>query len=201
MSRTSTLNALIRDKKLQDAADERKRQRRLELRRGYDRAGRARRAQAKALAESGLADLPPEVAVRIETLEAQPPAPTPQAAKIADVTIEELISRLEAIKDRVFHLHAVFAVSLSRDAAMEANRYLALFQDLAAQLDAKDSNALATVTQGHESLLMSPPFPTRRTIPLDTQKLVELRWEAMQNPTQRAPMPPTVSDGLDWLVG
>ena len=52
------LNALIRDKKLQDAADERSRQRRLALRRSDDEAGRQRRARAKAIAEGGIQDSP-----------------------------------------------------------------------------------------------------------------------------------------------
>jgi hypothetical protein len=197
----STLNEFLRDRKLQAAADERKRQRRLALRRGYDKAGRERRARAKALAESGLQDLPLETQVTIQTLEAQSPAPEPEGPKIADATVGEMVERLIAIRERIFRLSALFAVSLSSDCAMEANRYLSLFQTIAAQLEAKDANALATLTRGFESLLMSPPFPTRRTIPLDTQELVELRWEAMQSPAQRAPTPPTVSDGLDWMVG
>ena len=182
------------------AADEAKRQRVLEMRRGYDRAGRERRRKAKALAESGIQDLPPEVAVGVEdALKATAPEPT--TPKPADATVNELVARLISIRERIFRLSAMFAVSLSSDNAMEANRYLVLFQTIAAQLEEKDANALANITRGFESLLMSPPFPTHRTIPLDTQKLVELRWDAMRSPVRRTPMPPSVSDGLDWLVG
>ncbi len=182
------------------AADEAKRQRVLELRRGYDRAGRERERKAKAIAESGVQDLPPEVAVGVEeSLKTSAPEPTPE--KPADATGAELVAKLVAIRERIFRLSAMFAVSLSSDNAMEANRYLALFQTIAQQLEEKDASALANITRGFESLLMSPPFPTRRTIPLDTQKLVELRWDAMQSPRRREPKPPAVSDGLDWLVG
>src|SRR5579871_4190378 len=172
MSGQSILNQLIRDKKLQDAADERARQRRLEMRRGYDKAGRERRTRAKAIADGGIQELPLETQVSMQILEAQSPATVPEAPKIPDATVEEMVERLIAIRERIFRLSALFAVSLSSDCAMEANRYLELFQDLAEQLEAKDANALATVTSGFESMLMSPPFPTRKTIPLDTQRLV-----------------------------
>jgi hypothetical protein len=119
----------------------------------------------------------------------------------ADVTVEELVAKLEAIKERVFRLHAVFAHSLSFDAAVEANRYLVLFQGLAVELVKKDASALEIIVRGHESLLLSPPVPVRQTIPLELQRSCELRWEVNHSPVRRPPTRPSVSDGLDWLVG
>src|ERR1700689_1835270 len=97
MSKPGSLNALIRDKKLQDAADARMRERRLEMRRGYDRAGRERR-RARALAETGIHDLPLETQATIQSLEAQAPAPE-EVPKPADATVAELVDRLTRIKD------------------------------------------------------------------------------------------------------
>jgi hypothetical protein len=190
---------LLQRLRAKQKTDKLKAELRAEKRREYERAARERK-RARRLAESGLEDLPDAVAVAVEAaLEMQ--APEEEPPKAADATVEDLVARLAAIKERIFRLHAVYAVSLSLDAAMEANRYLALFQDLAQQLEAKDADSLSTITRGFESLLLSPPFPTRRTIPLDTQKLVELRWEAMQTPALREPKPPDVPDGLDWMVG
>jgi hypothetical protein len=94
----------------------------------------------------------------------------------------------------------MFAVSLSADCAIEANRYLKLFQDLASQLRAKDPSKLEDLVRGHESLLLAPALPIKQTIPLDTQRLCEMRWELSQATVRRAPKHPAVSDGLDWLL-
>ena len=177
-------------------ADEEKAARRREMRRGYSRAARER----KRAAASGLDDLPSDVAVAIEESLALP-ASTPEPPTPADVTVEELAAKLEAIKERVFRLHAVFANTLSFDAAIEANGYLVLFQKLAVELERKDASALENIVRGHESLLLSPPVPVRRAIPLELQRSCELRWEVSHSPNRRAPKPPTISDGLDWLVG
>jgi hypothetical protein len=167
----------------------------MEKRRGYTRARDRKRA-----AESGLDDLPVAVAVAIEqSLGA--PAATPEPPQPADATVEELVTRLEAIKDRIFRLRAVFAVTLSQDCAMEANRYLALFQTTATQLEEKDPDSLANITRGFESLLLSPPIQMKGTIPLETQRLVEQRWEISQSPRRRPPMQAdTIGDGLGWLL-
>ena len=95
----------------------------------------------------------------------------------------------------------MFAVSLSYDCALEANRYLALFQSLAEQLKAKNVSEFDALTHGHESLLLSPPIQVKQSIPLSTQNLVETRWLAMTQPSQRPPKRPSVPDGLDWMVG
>jgi hypothetical protein len=71
-----------------------------------------------------LADLPDRVAVAIEELPAAP-EPVPESVK-PDASVEELFARLSAIKETIFRLHAVFAASLSQDAAIEANKYVTL---------------------------------------------------------------------------
>ena len=67
--------------------------------------------------------------------------------------------------------------------------------------EAKQPEALEKVVATHQAILMSPPVPVRQTIPLATQRLTELRWEALQAP-RRAPKPehPTFHDGLDAFI-
>jgi hypothetical protein len=191
--------SLLQRLKAKEKADAERQEARLEKRRGYAQAGRERE-RARRLAESGLDDLPLDIAVRLEEFPAAEPTPEPAPESKPEASSEELVARLEAIKDRIVRLRAVYAVSLSVDAATEANRYLILFQDLAQQLKAKDAEAYDNLVRGHESMLLSPPVPVRQSIPHDTQQLVELRWEAMRTPARREPKPPAVSDGLDWLV-
>lgn len=190
--------SLMERLKEKQKADADRREARLEKRRGYAQAGRERE-RARRLAESGLDDLPLDIAVRLEELPAADPPPVPVQP---DASSAELVKRLEAIKDRIFRLRATFAVSLSQDAAMEGNRFVVLFQDLARQLQAKDADALAALTLGHESLLLSPPVPVRQTIPLETQRLCELRWEVSQSPMRHIPKRPVenVPDGLSWML-
>ncbi|MGB8064325.1 MAG: hypothetical protein WCF26_20725 [Candidatus Sulfotelmatobacter sp.] len=159
-------------------------------------ARKVRREQSQA---SGLDDLPLEVAVAMEENPAQHKEPAPVEA---DDSIASLVARLTAIRERIWRLQSVFAVSLSMETAIEANRYLQLFQELAAQLREKDPSALESLTVGQESLLLSPPIPLKQSIPLSTQRLVEMRWQAMTQPTQRAPKHPPgyVPDGLQGFV-
>ncbi len=169
--------------------------RRLEARRAARIAKKVAREAAKT---DGLADLPLDVALAIEANPAPASTPTP-----ADDTVADLVARLTAIRKRIWMLQAVFAVSLSQETAIEANRYLALFQTIAEQLRAKDPSALDDLVRGHESLLQAPALPIRPTIPLSTQELVEMRWEARtQKPTYQAPKRPTdsIHDGLSWMV-
>jgi hypothetical protein len=123
-------------------------------------------------AQNGLDDLPLEVAVAIEENSAQPAQSAPVQP---DDTVQNLVARLEAIRERIWCLQAMFAVTLSHDCAMEADRFLALFQSLAQQLKAKDVGAFDSLVRGHEALLLSPPVQTKPTIPLDTQRLCEVR--------------------------
>lgn len=191
--------ALLRKLQAKQKADleeaEKKREARLEKRRQYAKAARDRE-----LAQNdGLSDLPLLIATAIEELPATEPEPVPVQP---DASSDELVARLTAIKERIFRLHAVFAVSLSHDAAMEANRFLVLFQDLAEQLKAKDADALAALTCGHESLLLSPPVMVKHTIPLDVQRSCEERWERSQAPIRRIPKRAVenVPDGLSWML-
>ena len=159
----------------------------------------AKKVARGAVEPDGLNDLPLEIAVAIELNSPQPEATEPAVAQDDDVP--GLVSRLTAIRERIWRLQAMFAVSLSLDCAMEANRYLTLFQDIAHKLGEKDPAALEALTRGHESLLLSPPIAVKQSIPLETQRLCEMRWEAMTQPSQRPPKRPTVPDGLDWMVG
>jgi hypothetical protein len=150
---------------------------------------------------NGLDDLPLEVAVAIELSPEQPVKPDP-APIPADDSVPGLVARLTAIREKIWCLQAMFAVSLSHDCAMDANRYLTLFQDIAQKLRDKDPAALEAITHGHESLLLSPPIAVKQSIPLATQTLVETRWLAMTQPMQRPPKRhvASVPDGLDWML-
>jgi hypothetical protein len=77
----------------------------LEKRSGYARAALERAIPAAH--NTGLVDVPDGVAGAIEEL---PAAPEPEPVK-PDVSVEELAARLSVIKERIFRLHAVFAVS------------------------------------------------------------------------------------------
>jgi hypothetical protein len=151
---------------------------------------------------NGPDDLPLEVAVAIELNSAQPVEPEAEPASTADDSVPRLVSRLTAIREKIWRLQAMFAVSLSPDCLLDANKYLSLFQSIAEQLKAKDASALDAITCGHESLLLSPPIVLKQTIPLATQRLVEIRWEAMTQPMQRAPKRDVaaIPDGLGWML-
>jgi len=168
-----------------------------EKRRAARTAKKVARAAAK---DDGLNDLPLSVAVAIELNPAQPVKPEPSAPVLADDSVPGLVARLTAIREAIWQHQALFATTLSHDCLMQANQLLVLFQDLAEQLKAKDADKLADLVRDHEALLLSPPIPVKQSIPLSTQRLVEMRWEAMTQPTHRAPKPPAVSDGLDWLL-
>jgi antitoxin (DNA-binding transcriptional repressor) of toxin-antitoxin stability system len=188
--------SLLQGIRAKQKADKEKAEARLEKRRGYARAARDRALQAS----NGLDDLPAEVAVAIEERPTAPePAPEPPKP---DATVEELVARLSAIRERIFRLHSVFAVTLSHDCAMEANRYVTLFQDLAAELKEKQPKALDEITAGHEAMLMSPPIPVKKTIPLATQQWAELVWESQLRPLRQPPKRDVdaVPDGLGWML-
>jgi hypothetical protein len=150
---------------------------------------------------SGIDDLPVAVALVVEENLAQTPAAEPTPASASPATTAELVARLTAIRERIWRLRAVFAVTLSHDAAVEADRYVEMFQYIGRELQAKDAGEYASLTRGHEALLESPPVTVRPTIPLAVQHLAEMRWHAATQPRQRTPKSPTVPDGLDWMVG
>ena len=187
--------SLLQRIRAKQKADAEKAEARLEKRRGYARAARERGQAA-----NGLDDLPAEVAVAIDELPA-PPEPAPEPGK-PDASVGELVARLEAIKERILRLHSVFAVTLSHDCAMEANRFVALFQDLASELKKIQPEALDDLVRGHEAMLLSPPIPVKKTIPIETQQWVELRWESQLNPIRRPPKrdADAIPDGLAWML-
>jgi hypothetical protein len=186
---------LLQRLRAKQKADEEKRQARLARRR------ETALAEREHVLADGLNDLPVDVAVDIEN--AVPAEPTPaKLDKAADYSVENLVSRLAAIRERIWRLQATFAVSLSQEIALEANRYLRLFQELAEQLKAKDASALDDLVRGHESLLLSPSVLVKQTIPLDVQRLCEIRWEVSQAPVRRVPTRPAdeIHDGLGWML-
>lgn len=146
--------------------------------------------------------MPPEVATAIKLASSQIPKRANEADKPVDISIEELVKRLTAIRERIWRLQAMFAVTLSHDCAMQANSYLQLFQILAEQLKAKEPDLVADLVRGHESLLLSPPVPVKETIPIDVQRWCELRWEASlsrdRSTEKRAAEQP--KDGLGWML-
>lgn len=105
--------ALLRNLLAKQKADreeaERKRDALLQKRRGYAKATRDRELARR----NGLSDLPPLIAVAIEeALE----TPAPGTAKSAEVaTVEDLVARLTAARERLFWLQAVWATTLSDD--------------------------------------------------------------------------------------
>jgi hypothetical protein len=148
----------------------------------------------------GLLDLPIEVAVALEEKMASPAEPAPVQPE-TPATAEELVERLKAIRERVFRLRAVFAVTLSHDAALEADQYLRLFQKLGRELQVKDNDKFDSLVAGFESLLLSPPVAMRPTVPLATQRLIEMRWAAMTSPAPPPPRrPDTIGDGMSQFI-
>jgi hypothetical protein len=158
------------------------------------------RQKGEHVQQSGLDDLPPEIAVAVEERASHPAAHSEPVQD--DDTVANLVARLEAIRERIWRLRAVFAVSLSHDCAVEADCYLQLFQTLAVQLKSKDPSALDQLVNGHESLLLSPPVLITRSIPLETQRWCEIKWEASLCPTPRLPKrgAESVPDGLGWML-
>lgn len=117
-------------------------------------------------------------------------------------TVECLAARLVVIRERIWRLQAMFAVSLSHDCAIESNQYLHLFQTLALKLKEENASLFDNLVRGHESLLLPPSVPVKQTIPLETQRLCELRWDVYRMPARyparRATE--TIPDGLGWML-
>jgi hypothetical protein len=190
--------AAIRAKK---KADEAREAARLEKRRGYDAAGRARR-KAKALADAGLSDLPASVQAQIEQT-AETVVPAPEPVKIVDATVEELIARLTSIRERLFWLASVWATTLSDDVYHEAEKYRRLFRELGDRLHDLDPAAVDRIVAGHEAILLSDPTPARPTLPLAAQQWFELAGEVRSRRMVRVePEKPDgyVSDGLQGFL-
>ncbi len=190
---------MIRDKQKADAI---KAAARLARRRGYAKAGRER-ARALSIQQDGLQDLPIETQVAMGGEAAETPAPVaPEPAKPADASVEDLVTRLTAIRERLFWLQAVWATTLSHDIYQEADRYRDVFRELGDQLRAKDPAEFDKLTVGHEALLLAEPSVRRPTLPLAAQRWFELAGELQCAPVARvAPKPDGyVSDGLQSFL-
>jgi hypothetical protein len=151
---------------------------------------------------SGIHDLPVEVAVVVEENLAQSLAELKAIPSESTATVAELVERLTAIRERIWRLRSVYAVTLSQDTAVEANQYVDLFQSLAAELRVRDADALEALTRGHESTLLSPPVTVRPTIPLATQMWCEMKWLAQRQPEEpgRNIGPDTIHDGMGQFL-
>jgi hypothetical protein len=191
------LRKLLAKQKADREEAERKHEARLEKRRGYARAARERERSK----HDGLADLPVEVAFAIEQA---PTMPAPEAVKVAEelLSVEELVSRLTAIRERLFWLQAVWANSLSPDVYQEAESYRILFQNLSEQLRGRDPAALDRIVAGHEALLLSEPGAPKPSVPLATQRLFELAAEIQSVRSARPASTPNgyVADGLQGFI-
>jgi hypothetical protein len=189
--------SLMERLKAKQKADADRQEARLEKRRGYAQAGRER---ARRVAESGLDDLPLEIAVAIEEgLE----TPAPHAAKPQEVTtVEGLIARLTLIRNRLFWLQATWATTLSPDVYQEAETFRSLFQELHGQLKGQDPAEADRITAGHEALLLSEPAAPRPRLSLATQRWFELAGEIRSTRVVRAAPKPDgyVSDGLQAFL-
>lgn len=191
--------AAIRAKK---KADEAREAARLAKRRLYDKAGRERR-KAKALAEAGLEDLPLATQVAMQQ-QAATPSMAAEPVKITDATADELVTRLTAIRERLFWLQAMWATTLSDDIFHEAEKYRRIFHELSDQLRQLDPAAVDRLLQGHESLLLGEPVSPKPTLPLAAQQWFELAGEISSGRAVRVePQKPEgyVSDGLQALIG
>ncbi len=191
------MSGLLRQLIAKQKADKLKAELRLEKRRGYARAARER-TSARRLAESGLDDLPDAIAGAME----ETPVPAPEPVKPADASVEDLVTRLTAIRERLFWLQAVWATTLSHDIYQEADRYRDVFRELGDQLRAKDPAQFDKLTLGHEALLLAEPSARRPSLPLAAQRWFELAGELQHTAVARiAPKPDGyVADGLQSFL-
>ena len=152
--------------------------------------------------QGGLDDLPIEVAVVIEENAVQTSAQMRQPATPGDASVEDLVARLTAIRERLFWLQAVWATTLSHDVYQEADRYRQLFHDLGEQLKAKAPDELDRLISGHEALLLAEPISRKPTLSLANQRWFELAAEIRNPPAgSHSPQPDGyVADGLQSFL-
>lgn len=134
-------------------------------------------------------------------IEEADPAPLANTTPDPD-SAEGLVTRLTAIRERLFWLAAVYATTLSHDVAMEADNYRRLFRELGGKLKTMDAQAYDELVAGHEVLLLSDPGPVKQTIPAELQERVELMWELKAKPTPIPVLKPAgyVADGLQCFL-
>ena len=117
--------------------------------------------------------------------------------KYSALSVEDLTTRLEEIKLRMFHLLAVFSVSLSRDCARGLELWRVRFIDVAEALRDKDAEALRKVVEGHEQFLLTKVCPTPKPkIPLGVQEQEHFGFWLSQLPKPRPPKSDGFGDGL-----
>lgn len=146
--------------------------------------------------ESNPNNLPVEVALAIEENAANAtPGKDEQPPDEANV-----VERLKAVRERLFWLQSVWAVSLSPDVALEADRYRQLFHDLASRV--QDRREVDALVAGHEALLLCDPSPPKPTLPIATQRMFELTAEVRTERSRPARPTPQgyVPDGLQRFV-
>ena len=118
-----------------------------------------------------------------------------------DLSVDELVRQLEAIKERIFRLLAVFAVSLSRECSAELESWRSKFICMAETLRKKDPERLNVIVEGHEKLLLTKlKSSSKPTIPIAVQQNEQLRWWIRQLPKRPPQRKITYSDGLDQFV-
>jgi hypothetical protein len=160
------------------------------------------RRDARPSQQNGLDELPVEVAVAIEENAALKTALVSQPDNRCDTSVEDLVSRLTAIRERLFWLQAVWATTLSHDVYQEADRYRQLFHDLGEELRAKAPDELDDLIAGHEALLLAEPISQKPTLSLATQRWFELAAEVRNIPSGRHAIQPDgyVADGLQSFL-
>src|SRR4051812_19807448 len=143
-------------------------------------------------------NLPLDVVLSMEDGSA---TPLPAQSEDAPDTVESLVTRLTAIRERLFWLAACWATTLSPDIAREADRYRELFHDLAEQLRKQDPDKVDGLIVGHEALLLCEPSP-KPTLPMAAQQWFELAGEVRSQHHQplRPKSPGYVPDGLSSFV-
>jgi hypothetical protein len=66
-------------------------------------------------------------------------------------SVEDLVKRLTAIRERLFWLTTVYATTLSHDVAYEADSYRRIFRELGQRLNAVDSRGIRAARLGPRS--------------------------------------------------
>jgi hypothetical protein len=118
-----------------------------------------------------------------------------------DLTVEQLVERLDGIKTRMFWLLAVFATTLSRECLSEMEARRSQFQVLATTLRERDPEKLQQITEGHETFLMTSTAAVRKPcIPFHIQEQEHFRFWLSTLPKPRPPKSDGFGDGLGQFI-
>lgn len=123
---------------------------------------------------SGLEDLPDQIAVILAAPPiTAPPAPeTPKREALPPDSVENLVRRMTAIKQRIFWLRAVFATTLSQDCALESNRFLQIFQDLRSAVEGESARGIGKAGTGSRESAAEPSCPSQADYPAEASTVV-----------------------------